>query len=692
MSFSDDDQFCYGTGEAQNFTWTSPFFTDRVYGSLEDMKNWVKNTAYSLVVNLTDPDQVKNTSSKKTGYPFKLVGKYSFEQHYWTIRVVCDQHNHRPTEHLEAHAYARRLSDDEFRLVEDLTWKNVPPHEILTTLKDQDENNLSTLPTIYDAHKKSARSRETEKLQCSDWEIFVSMWKLLEDSPTWTSYEENYEELQTFLSKYPRVLSYIRDTWLDKYKKHFVSASIDQCLNFGNRTSNRAESQHAKFKKYMHNKNTKLDKFVACINKIVQSQLTAIRQSFGRSEISRYHHHNIHCFNFLRGFVSKEALDLMVKEMNREDGFPLDSSTCGCQLYNSCGLPCACRLSFYMTSGECIPLDSIDIFWRTLDISPVTSLQKDSICCDTELNHFKEHFNKQSDVGKRSVLRKLVDIFNPSKTTIKPPPVKQNTRGRPSLKKQQQQRKHVPPKSSRSGRFSGIDLNVEPERQNSYMNNKQQEKKRSFSCKSFDIDLNMQPRRHSSFSNSQRGQTHNSIPDLNEEPARHSSFVSPMPHQLSETEILFRQIPSIFHPYISSSSIQNVKPDGNCGFRSVSLVLSEASLSHPEDYWPRIRWDLVHELEYRQHEYRRMFGTKIITTSMVHPPQSDSHEIIVIAHVNGNHFIRVDLREGFPLPRTHPMWNAYKSDNASGWRDRYVSRQNIFRDYYYRDPVSYDLS
>ncbi|GKA29502.1 putative ribonuclease H-like domain-containing protein [Tanacetum coccineum] len=116
-------------------------------------------------------------------------------------------------------------------------------------------------------------------------------------------------------------------------------------------------------------------------------------------------------------------------------------------------------------------------------------------------------------------------------------------------------------------------------------------KKRSFSCKSFDIDLNMQPRRHSSFSNSQRGQTHNSIPDLNEEPPRHSSFVSPMSHQLSETEILLRQIPSIFHPYISSSSIQNVEPDGNCGFRSVAL-----GLGHPEDYWPRIRWDLVHEI------------------------------------------------------------------------------------------------
>nr|GEV82205.1 hypothetical protein [Tanacetum cinerariifolium] len=170
------------------------------------------------------------------------------------------------------------------------------------------------------------------------------------------------------------------------------------------------------------------------------------------------------------------------------------------------------RLSFYMTPDECIPLDSKDIFWRTLDISPVTSLQSDSICCDTELNHVKEHFNKQSDAGKRSILRKLVDIFNPSKTTINPPPVKQNTRERPSLKKQQQQqRKHVPLKSSRPGRVFGIDSNVEPERQ-SY---------------------------------------------------------------------------------------------GNCGFRSVALVLGL-----PGDYWPRIRRELVQELESRQHEYRWMFGTK----------------------------------------------------------------------------------
>ncbi|KAL6568010.1 hypothetical protein OROHE_003694 [Orobanche hederae] len=44
----DDAQFFHGPEEAQVSTWTSPFFTGQVFGSREDMMNWVKNTAYSL--------------------------------------------------------------------------------------------------------------------------------------------------------------------------------------------------------------------------------------------------------------------------------------------------------------------------------------------------------------------------------------------------------------------------------------------------------------------------------------------------------------------------------------------------------------------------------------------------------------------------------------------------------------------
>nr|GEW91632.1 hypothetical protein [Tanacetum cinerariifolium] len=97
--------------------------------------------------------------------------------------------------------------------------------------------------------------------------------------------------------------------------------------------------------------NYTLDKFVLCIDKIVKSQLTEINESFGRSEISRCHKHNIPCFSLLHYVVSNEALDLMVKETERSNSFQLDSSTCGCQLHNSCGLSCACRLALYVNSA-----------------------------------------------------------------------------------------------------------------------------------------------------------------------------------------------------------------------------------------------------------------------------------------------------------------------------------------------------
>nr|GEW24083.1 hypothetical protein [Tanacetum cinerariifolium] len=207
----------------------------------------------------------------------------------------------------------------------------------------------------------------------------------------------------------------------------------------------------------------------------------------------------------------------------------------------------------------------------------------------------------------------------------------------------------------------------------------------------FDIDLNMQPTRHSSVLNTQTGRMHNLIPDLNEEPSRHSSFVSQtsMWHDSStdeqiEIERLRKQIPKVVHPYILVLGIQNVGSDGNCGFRAVALGLGLS-----EDQWPRIMSDLVRELEARRRQYKYVFGTigyeKIYNTvkfagkwmempdtglviALVYkkvvvnlsdaggcntsfplwsrPSQSDSHETIVVAHVDGNHYIRVALREG----------------------------------------------
>nr|GEU73718.1 hypothetical protein [Tanacetum cinerariifolium] len=61
----------------------------------------------------------------------------------------------------------------------------------------------------------------------------------------------------------------------------------------------------------------------------------------------------------------------------------------------------------YRGCGECIPLESVDIFWRTLDVSWLKPFENEDIQCEDELHIFNENFNKQSKAGKRSFLRKL---------------------------------------------------------------------------------------------------------------------------------------------------------------------------------------------------------------------------------------------------------------------------------------------
>ncbi|GJV07398.1 putative ribonuclease H-like domain-containing protein [Tanacetum coccineum] len=330
--------------------------------------------------------------------------------------------------------------------------------------------------------------------------------------------------------------------------------------------------------------------------------------------------------------------------------------------------------------------------------------------CEDELHIFNENFNKQSKAGKRSFLRKLGCISNPSALLVKEPAVKKNTRGRPSLKKQQK-RKCVDPEI-------------------------QDPSKSSYSTKRFWIDLNKDPPRHSSCSNYETC-ARDVLLDLNKEPLRHSSYVSRSSgkhgsHTVTRVpERFLKQLPQIFHPYVTE--LQDVIGDGNCGFRSVAVALGL-----PQDQWPRIRSDLVSELDCNRQKYKYIFGTtgykkiyetvkkagkwmempntglviastyKRVVISLSHggnvggcttsfplwssPPQSESLETIVIAHVNGNHFIRATLLESCPLPLTHPLWITYKSENASGWEDTYLSRQNVFREYYYRIPETIDLT
>lgn len=312
---------------------------------------------------------------------------------------------------------------------------------------------------------------------------------------------------------------------------------------------------------------------------------------------------------------------------------------------------------------------------------------------------FKEIFNNQSDHGKSSFLRKLRGIIDPSKILIGEPSVKKNNRGRPKAKNVNHQtqfphRHNCPDMNQRSPRQSSVfvDLNEESPRHSSVF-----------------VDLNEEPPRHSSF-----------FMDLNEEPMGQCSYKLDLNQEAPvEHGSLWKEIPTIFHPYITR--IQNVRGDGNCGFRSIA-----ACLGHGEDKWLYVRQQLLNELLRSYDAYARVFtdGLDDLLTSLsfsespaplqhwmimpitsiliantfgviIHflsnamsiscfplwkgPEEFQQHQVLTISYVYDNHYVMVQLEGEYPMPPIMGLWIRHKNPSAAGWETMYKSRLKSYR-------------
>ena len=63
---------------------------------------------------------------------------------------------------------------------------------------------------------------------------------------------------------------------------------------------------------------------------------------------------------------------------------------------------------------------------------------------DDVLEKIKENYNEETEAGKIIYMNKLSEIYEPRATDIEEPVVQKNTRGRPSLKKQQKKKVNRP--------------------------------------------------------------------------------------------------------------------------------------------------------------------------------------------------------------------------------------------------------
>ena len=79
--------------------------------------------------------KIKQTGSKKCGCPFTLKGKKFDTFDGWMLEFACGVHNHYTAEYLDGHSFAWRLTEDETKLMVDMSKSMVRLKDIMVTLK-----------------------------------------------------------------------------------------------------------------------------------------------------------------------------------------------------------------------------------------------------------------------------------------------------------------------------------------------------------------------------------------------------------------------------------------------------------------------------------------------------------------------------------------------------------------------------
>ncbi|XP_028096200.1 uncharacterized protein LOC114296106 [Camellia sinensis] len=216
-----------------------------------------------------------------------------------------------------------------------------------------------------------------------EWDKFISLWNFLIVSLTELEYNEHLARLLADFDTYPEAVQYVSQSWLIPYKVKFVVVWTDSCMHFGNVTTNRAESAHAKLKRQLGS-----------------------------------NHVNFEC-SWTKIHKSKRANDVGI-----------DASVCGYVVRQTHGLPCAHEIVDYIQQGHLIPLDSINPHWRTLEVVQKLKNDKVELSCEPKFDLILKRFNASDYTMQLEILHKLEEIVDPQSSFLIEPDVKPNPRGK----------------------------------------------------------------------------------------------------------------------------------------------------------------------------------------------------------------------------------------------------------------------
>jgi len=99
------------------------------------------------------PD-LEGIDSRKCNCPFRLKGFFDKDTNDWWIAMLCGMHNHDLDEKLSGHLIAGRLSAEEKKKVIDMTKSLTVPQNILTNLKQNNKESVTTIKQVYNVRTR----------------------------------------------------------------------------------------------------------------------------------------------------------------------------------------------------------------------------------------------------------------------------------------------------------------------------------------------------------------------------------------------------------------------------------------------------------------------------------------------------------------------------------------------------------
>ncbi|KAK3206077.1 hypothetical protein Dsin_020123 [Dipteronia sinensis] len=154
------------------------------------------------------------------------------------------------------------------------------------------------------------------------WETFICSWNVMVLSSRKQEYIHNLSLMEREFSNYPIALDYVKQAW--------------------------AESSHSQLKRQLGSSQGNFLSSWTKIHGLLQLQHNEIKASFDRSLTLVQHSFKPSNFKELRGFVSRNALNMILDDYERVDS---NDSICSCVVQLTHGLPCAHEISGYKREG-----------------------------------------------------------------------------------------------------------------------------------------------------------------------------------------------------------------------------------------------------------------------------------------------------------------------------------------------------